>query len=211
MMDNLYSTIRINVTLKTNLMDVERTMKAIPNSRILSKEPKLKYEITGKNGKKVELELEEHEVIFTEYFDRKDRKTETIGLIKLLSILTYLKDVYAVEINQLYGNLSSALMNCMFYQKDHTCDHSVLDLQMKQLDESNVYLASEVLRLLEYQKEATKRIRVLEKFLNEVIGKLPQSTDGNLKETMIDFGLSEGISHEISQYEENKRNKTYNK
>lgn len=128
------------------------------------------------------LDLTEEGITLTCYTTSTGVREKTLGLLRLLGILAYLKDAYDVKMDSIYTLLTTALYAAQFAVTANN-DAYKETLQVEMLSSSNAMLAIELRRLSKTNDTLAHKCMIYEEFCVETLKKFPKkeiSTFGGL-------------------------------
>ncbi len=197
-------TFHTRAELRSPLSDLRNAMKNMPNVKCTSTGTRMRYsihEINKHEAHEVTLELTPKEINFTFYLKEPNIQDHKHNLLRFLSILAYLKDVYAISMRDMYAYVIEALRYDN-YTPVHKTSNTIYpsNERMDALNDVNVSLSHELSLKNECIKKMEKQLAICLSFSKEIIQKLSPRSDNassNYGEVLNTAGIDKGLASEI--------------
>lgn len=136
------------------------------------------------------------------YSARNRIESKAFYLLKFLSILEYIKNIYEVSLDGLYQDIISSLTPFVIFQsnsqginqKDIANDKRIIELSS-----SNYALAKEIIKLSKINVDQKHALELFKEFYVQVLSKLANSIDENSTKTLVKLGISKELLDELTR------------
>jgi hypothetical protein len=160
--------------LDSNLAAVRNALSSFRCLRLHSSGTRLVYTIADavKRGNEPLLELCRDSISLRFFFAKPDRGEYTNNLLRFLSILAYLKELYSIDFTGVYSYVIEALRNSWSFSvlEDRPRD-DVLSQRIDALSGVNATLSHEFVVLSREKRKLEKRVQAYRRFCAEVLEK----------------------------------------
>lgn len=150
-LNNLKSSFVVSGKLKVEPNELYIHLQAAPFLHLASGCGSKTFSIIESNGSTTsELQVIGSKLIFSYRFDKVSTKEYTKNLLKFLSILAYMGDIYETELSSLYPSIMEVLVGCieeMPYSEIKTENSNMLIKQAKILSSMNCSLSVQILEM----------------------------------------------------------------
>jgi hypothetical protein len=173
--------IHVKATLKVTEEELKKRMSAFPFAKQVEGDW-IKYKIYKSGKEKSDmmlLECTKEGVSLSFYYDEKSKPGKTLNLLRFMSLLAYLKGIYEVVLDELYGQIVESISYAAvigykpYIEIDEAKTHDLLD----SLGKSNLALSNRVMAMESSQAILRDKIAIYEKFAKDVIDRF--SMKGN--------------------------------
>lgn len=200
------STFHARAELHGVLGDVRRVMGHMPNVKLVSTGTRMRYMIQDQENSEEAgaiIEFTSNDITFRFFFKKPNEYEYRYNLLRFLTILAYLKELYTVDLGDIYSYIIEVLRryDCIIMQQDSGSREEIAKERMEALNDANVSLSHELSRISEQIREMSRRLDSYKAFSKEVIdrlaqrnGKAPSGAGGVLYAIGIDKGLVDEIA-----------------
>ena len=149
-----------------NLMD------SFPGAKMLSEGVRLRYLLSGK-GENI-LELGRSTIVFSFSSEKPNKQERNENFVKLLAILGYLKNVYDVKLESLYGEIIDAIESASFLPRKEkkSEQEELLVRRITEISTVNSSIAHEMMKQKRRISELEQSERLFARFCYELIDRL---------------------------------------
>lgn len=197
-------TFHTRAELRSPLSDLKNVMKNMPNVKCASTGTRMRYsirEINKQEAREVILELAPREINFMFYLKEPNIQDHKHNLLRFLSILAYLKDVYTINMRDMYAYVIEALRYDNYTSTRETSNTIYpSNERMDALNDVNVSLSHELSLKNECIKKTDKQLAICLSFSKEIIQKLSprnNNASSNYGEFLNVAGIDKNLASEI--------------
>ncbi len=171
----VYASFYANALMKAEFGEIERAMSMVPGAKLLSLGTSMKYRINSIDRHEDTLELCRDKVIYTYKVQRASRIESNMNLLRFLSLLGLLKEVYEVEFGSIYGFVVAALRDCTAVpEQNMQIDYDAISARVDALSKVNASVSKEMILLHKEVQRLRNENAIFIRFCSEVFDKFSE-------------------------------------
>lgn len=186
---SFYAAAKLNCTLA----ELKRRMLLFPDTRILADGLTIRCSVGGSL-----LDFRSDGITYSYYFESESKRNKGTNMVKFLSILAYLKELYEVRIDCMYDPLLEVIGDSLLLLHDGNGYDETEKERIRSLSGSNTALSRELLSLYKRKEEIERQAGILGEFSKSIIEKFSNgASKERTKEILLKAGVSEQLCDDV--------------